>query len=290
MKREVIEEIIIKAINDLDEKCGISPSQRAEEFDASMFEDERWDNDGELAVGREDENILSPIGELQQAQEDLQNNREYSHLERIASLLWNSGEWHKSINKYIRDGEIQSYVHGWSEEELTDGFVFGGDMGIYSLVEDGMDINDIFDMSNPYEKKQYEKYMKYEPMEITIPQVADTLRKVIDKTKLQNDSIVYRVGKFDGNMKVGDYGKFEGLTSTTYNPKMIDYMKENYDWMDSSDYTMKIYAPKGTNGVVFGDNNLCDGDAESELLLNHNQKYVVLSVDKKNKECEILLY
>ena len=52
---------------------------------------------------------------------------------------------------------------------------------------------------------------------------------------------------------------------------------------------MTIYAPTGTKGVVLNRHNGCV-DWQSELLLDKNQRYVVLSRDDKNMTAEILLY
>jgi hypothetical protein len=57
-------------------------------------------------------------------------------------------------------------------------------------------------------------------------------------------------------------------------------------------YEIKIYAPKGTRGVVLDNENLGCSNTASEFLLDKNQKYVVLSKDDSHEPptVEILLY
>lgn len=294
VNEQQIKKIIDELVTPYNVKCGdgyISPSERAEQFDPSTFNEELYDNDGELMHGIGTSALVSPIGELQQQQEDLQNTIDYTHLENLSALMWNSGDWFKLLNEYIRDGEWEKFIpEGMTKDELLNGFEFGSDYEIYEFFKNGGDVNEMFDLNDPTDRKLYDEYLKYEPMTVTLPQMADTLKNAIKKSSLLEDTVVYRLGYFDESIEVGKSGVLKGFTSSTYNPKFIDYMKENYDWMGSDDYVIKIYAPKGTNGSVFGNNNFGDGDKESELLFNDGQKYVVLSRDAENKTAEILLY
>ncbi len=251
------------------------------------FKEEKYNGDG-LGVKVTVSGLVaqgSLIGELQRVQEDLQNTIDYPHSEVMSALAWNSGHnfiWINSYERGMEDWYEQNNESNASKEELLDGIMWG-DIEVYDALSEGVSPVEIFGEDgewDDYGRKLYDHYLKYEPMKLSIPQITNNLKSAINKSELQNDTVVYRVGELDESLEINGHGVLKGFTSTTYNKNYIDSMKEGYDWMKTGkNYTIKIYAPKGTKGAVFGDNKLGDGDMESELLFNSGQKYVLFSKD-----------
>lgn len=109
-----------------------------------------------------------------------------------------------------------------------------------------------------------------------------TLNKALNKGKgLLQDTILYRFGHWD-NLKEGEIGVWDGITSTTY-------QEESSYTFDNSENRklLKIYAPKGTKGLVINQDNGLAQYNEHEFLMPSNVRYYVLS--NNNDEIEILL-
>lgn len=100
---------------------------------------------------------------------------------------------------------------------------------------------------------------------------------MFDKVKgLSNNLRIYRGGKFDASLNVGDISEFDTFTSCSF--------KENIGkgYADKEGrYMMTILAPEGTKALI-GTHKFDNGyyhDLEHELTLNKGQKYEVVSKD-----------
>ncbi len=130
-----------------------------------------------------------------------------------------------------------------------------------------------------------EKYEKMFDDEEYFNQITEGIDNIIEKSPpIQENTTLFRGGKFPPNMKVGDHGVFKSFTSTSYSQKVA----ERFD--NDEKYLIKIRVPKGTKGVFLNPNQFDVMSFESEMLLGRNQKYTVLDIDNENKEVEILLY
>lgn len=119
--------------------------------------------------------------------------------------------------------------------------------------------------------------------ELSVQQQADAIHNAILKSpRLQQDTVLYRGGRWVSGLKAGDKGEFSSFSSTSYQESIA----KGFGGGDR--YKIKIYAPKGTKGVLVND----DFDNEyhqHEWLLDKGQKYVVLSQNDETHEVEILL-
>ena len=115
------------------------------------------------------------------------------------------------------------------------------------------------------------------------------LDSAIEKApRLTQDTILFHGGIFDGDLKVGDVSNWKGFTSTSYDESVSRdvFTGNNYE---NPEYLVKIYAPKGTKGVVIT-GELGQG-MEHEFLLKENQRFQVLNIDKNTNppSAEVLL-
>ncbi len=101
---------------------------------------------------------------------------------------------------------------------------------------------------------------------------------------LIEDMVLYRGGKLDIHLREGDHSKFKGYTSTTFQKYTAD------EYTSSGDMLIKVYAPKGTKGIVGNDDwNFRNGFMEHEYVLPRNQGFTVLSIDYDKGIAEIIL-
>jgi len=116
---------------------------------------------------------------------------------------------------------------------------------------------------------------------------ASVLDSIIEKVpRLTQDTILFHGGMFDGNLKVGDVSNWKGFMSTSYDEDVSKNIFTGNN-LESPEYLVKIYAPKGTKGMVIT-GELGQGN-EHEFLLKSNQRFQVLSVNPDTLEAEILL-
>ena len=257
--------IILKAINNAIGKCDYPKAIALREFDEKNYVTETYSSN-EDSHGKS-----SPIGKLQQEQEDLQASIDYDGLDRAVL-----GDYGLSsfipINKYLNQAE------GWENE-------------VYYTDENG-------DYDPEYDEKTRTLNVRYSDnsddydMEyLSVFEEISALNNVIDKSpRLKQDTVLYRYGHFEEGGTPNQHGVLKGFSSATYNEYVASDSIRKYPFAKSENrYMMKIYAPKGTKGVVL-DNNLTGRDFQSEFLIGRNQRYIILNQDDSNKTVEILLY
>ena len=118
-----------------------------------------------------------------------------------------------------------------------------------------------------------------------IKQYTETMTNYLDNESIgiEYDTVLYRGGQWDTNLKVGDVKETELMFPTTYSKK---YAEECRD--EDSKYLIKIYAPYGTKGIMVDSPSLADElYDEYEFLMNKNQKYIVLDVNDADKTATI---
>lgn len=118
---------------------------------------------------------------------------------------------------------------------------------------------------------------------------------IVNCPRLFDDMVLYHGGKWDDSLNVGDKGVFEGFTSTSLQKCIANRFSEGdgVAKYNEKQYVVKIYAPKGSKGAYISTESL---DMEHgakwnqhEIVLDRNQKFVVISRDDDKKEVEILL-
>lgn len=100
---------------------------------------------------------------------------------------------------------------------------------------------------------------------------------------LVEDTILFRGGRLDELMEVGEIGKFKAPTSTSYREATAK------NFVEEDEYLIEIYAPKGTKGIVVNDGRFHKHSSSHEYTLAPGQEYVVLEVDRAKKIAKILL-
>lgn len=114
------------------------------------------------------------------------------------------------------------------------------------------------------------------------------LDDAISKTPpLATDTILYRYGALPEGLIVGDVSRFKGFTSTSYQEGTVEKFKNGYYGDLKDRYKLKIYAPKGSKGVLV--NDTFEAMKEHEWLLPRNQRYYVVSINNDTMEAELLL-
>ena len=246
IKRKTIEEVFTNVI---ESKCHDYPKAVAlRNYDASTYTVESY------APGQDyTDTDNSPVGELQQKQEELQSNVDYTYEDKCVLNYYGNSSF----------GLINDYL--WDNLYLN---------------------NLIFDINGNPIKKDLFLYAGDEVIHKSIPEQVKILSNIIDKSpRLQKDSILYRAGHWSPGMKPGEHGTLKGFSSTSFNQEV----SKEWKTFKEDKYLMRIYAPKGTRGVVLTEDNSL-ADWQSEFLLDKNQKYIVLSQDDANKTVDILLY
>ena len=118
-----------------------------------------------------------------------------------------------------------------------------------------------------------------------IKQYTETMINYLNNESIgiEYNTVLYRGGRWDTNLKVGDVKETGLMFPTTYSK---DYAEECRD--DDSKYLIKIYAPYGTKGIMVDSPSLADElYDEYEFLMNKNQKYIVLDVNDDDKTATI---
>lgn len=290
----VSKELISKSISDAIIKCTPTIKQRFEGFDPSIYKTERYSRkDGQIKTAER-----SPVGALQQRQEDLQDEIDYNNEEK--SMLSEYSVDFAQFSAYY-----YHYPYGYTED-LGEGTSWMVDCYKWEYDENGkrvfkkplelidFNIHDFTDYNAQTGHYSDGSWMRYDDYLYQIPFMKgiEVLDNMIDKSPpLQDNTVLYRVGVFDPNLKAGETSKFKSYTSTSFNSYVPKNGIKKYAGFNPSEdcYQLKIYAPKGTKGIVPCENTGCM-DWQSEFTLGRNQKYIVLSVDNYKKTAEILLY
>lgn len=275
---------LIKAIDNYLEKCHDYPKARAiREFNPQNYQEETWDSSHDI--------IPSPQGYLQRTQEDLQKTVNYTSLEMGAMEDYATCSF-IPLNHWLNGGELPTTYSEVQELAITTGV-----MG-YLQGEDGNFIHDdttkgefVMAVHN-FTGKWGSSEHTY--VDLTMPQEDKLISRAIQKTPpLQQDTVLYTYRELPLDLKVGDHGVIKGYGSTSFNPYVIDDIMEGGAWVQREKnrrLKCKVYAPKGTQGVVLGDTTVGHIAWQSEWLLNKNQRYFVHSIDYDKMEAEIVLY
>lgn len=281
--------VISKSIDDAIVKCGPTISMRISAFNPKDFKSEKYSRkDGQIKTAKR-----SPVGKLQQLQEDLQDEIDYTNEEKsmlsqysIDFFPFTAYFYKDAFPEYFR--KMNCFKWEWGGKN--------GNERIYKqpleLIDFGLDDFTGYDA----QKGEYPdgSYMTYDGSIGTIPfmkgiEILDNM--IARSPPLQENTLLYRIGVFDKNLKPGDTSKFKSYTSTSFNSYVAKSGLRKYAGFEPDEecYQLKIYAPKGTHGVVPCQNTGCK-DWQSEFTLGRNQKYIVISVDHFKKTAEILLY
>lgn len=235
----------------------------------------------------------SPVGALQQKQEDLQNQIEYTNEEKSVlssytiSNFWGYSAWfyHQGLSN---DWRFDVYNWKWETYYDTD---YGREMNRKVLDEpltfQSLNVYDFTNVTNLYDAPDMPPVIK----EIGFDKSIDIFDNMIEKSPpLQENTTLYRIGDFPLDMVEGERGEWKSYTSTSFNSYVAKNGLKKYAGFNPGDdrYQIKIYAPKGTKGIVPCDNTGCQ-DWQSEFTLGRNQKYVVLNVNHVDKTAEVLL-
>lgn len=128
-----------------------------------------------------------------------------------------------------------------------------------------------------------------EPYKQGIKNSADAISGYIDESEgLEYDTVLYRGGHWDKNTKVGDVKSTPVLNSTSFSERTA-YTVGITDQGKEDGYLIKVYAPKGTKGLMVNAPSLAHDFPEHEYLLGKGQKYIVLDVDDVNKTATVKL-
>ena len=268
VSREIIEQVLEKS---LQAKCHEYPKSIALKYYNEHKENFVTETYG---YGVDSRTIPSPVGRLQQIQADLQEEIYYESLERGVLRDY-------STNSFIPLSLMLNGVPDWEDICRFIGYDFGN--GFVMPVLD-------FDKDNDpnYEGSPW--------VDMSMPQESKMLSQAIDKSpRVQSDCIVFRYGELPLDIPVGGHGTFKNFLSTSYNPYVaFEDIPNGGTWVQGSHakqtrYKLTINVMKGTKGIVLNRHTGCP-DWQSELLLDKNQRYIVLSRDDTNMTAEILLY
>lgn len=272
----VSKQLILKEVTLAMEKCGNNyPKAKALKY----YNEHKNDFQSEEYLSNS-RRIPSPVGVLQQAQADLQEQIIYDGLEK--------GVLHDySTNSFVPLGMYLNNIPNWEEECEFIGYDFGDGFIMPVLDYDRVD-------DDGYTLPQYKDGGAR--VDLSMPQESEMLSNMIDKSpRVQTDSIVYRYGDLPIDIGVGEHGVIKSFQSTSYNPYVaFEDIAEGGTWIDQYDkgmvrYKQRIFVMKGTRGIVLNKHTGCM-DWQSELLLDKGMKYVVLAKDDANLTADILVY
>ena len=137
------------------------------------------------------------------------------------------------------------------------------------------------------------------PTNLTLKDWSNGMSHLIEESpRMQTDCVAWRYGRLpldkNGNIPLeGQEGKWDGFTGLTMNEKLIQkgsYLKDEAGWVDKENrYKIKVLMPHGTKCVALGDSVGCD-PWQNEILLDKNQKCIIMDKDDKRKTATVLLY
>lgn len=269
---------------DTEDKCRgyLSPSQRVKKFNPNDFVQETYAENQDWNNTKKESYFISPVGTLQQIQQDLQDKTDYPTEDKnfMNNFHWDSYWFY--INQFLNK----------DMNEKTREFIFdeNGDFRKHDVFMKGELTLGPDDYS---EDKKFMGYHNSYTVPMDINDMIGRTSKVIDESpRLQQNTLLHRFGTWTPGLKAGDWGDLKGFLSTSYNPYVAEesIKHSGLNWIDSDRYMMNIYALKGVKGLVMDSNNFDSGNRYSEWLLDNGQRYVVLSQDDINKTVDILVY
>ena len=116
--------------------------------------------------------------------------------------------------------------------------------------------------------------------------IDEIARTIEDSPRLTEDVTIFRGGEVPNahELKVGDVFEVEGFQSYSLNQDVaIDFLDEYPDR-----YLIKTHAPKGSKGVHI-DDDIFQGLAEDEWLLQKGQKHKVIDINTETQELTTIL-
>ena len=254
-----------------------SPSVRASEFNQKNFKGEEYEDNQNAHPHYDDMDYYwdSPQGRLQKIQSDLQskmNNFTYENPE------WSGVDANPEVAKDNYTYEEIDIINQWAtySYDSINGYLYSDYPSGDSEIDTDIEV-------------------------YTVKDAVDILSRAINKSpRLQENAVTYRYGRVNEleQMEVGDWGKFDGFVSTSFNYTVATHaFKEQVQkYSDTSNRgVIRLFNPQGTKGVVV-DDTVYSHDYQSEWLLDKGQKYVLVNkgmVDYDGEEVmtyDILLY
>lgn len=209
--------------------------------------------------------LPSPSGKLQRVQAGLQENVDYTGLEKGVAHDY-------STNSYIPLNMMLNNVPNWQDKcRFITHYI--NDKGEFIMpVDDG----------------------RGEWTDVSINRESQILSEMINKSpQVAVDTTVYRYGELPLDIEIGGHGRFKGFQSTSYNPFIaFEDIPEGGAWVQGEKdrrYKMTVHVMKGTKGMVLNEHTGCH-DWQSELLLDKGMRYVVLDKNDSDMTAEILIY
>lgn len=283
VRYSTIIDIIDKSLN----KCHDYPKARALDYfkaNQDNFANETYD------YGDNPNQLPSPQGHLQRIQEELQEDVEYTDLETGTIYGYQTNNYIE-LGIWLNTGQMPK-----TPNEIRE--VFGGLATGYMLDENGNYMNrwERGDEQGTYHSTILSGLREDDttPVRMTLEDQDKHLTSAINKTPpLQQDTVLYSYRELPADIQVGDHGTFRGYSSCTYNPFVVDDIKQGGPWVvgeENRRYKVKIYAPFGTKGMVVGETTSTNLTWQSEWLLGKNQRYIVWSKNDNDMTAEIILY
>ncbi len=276
---------IINTIEEYVEKCHDYPKANAiRNFDPDNFIEEVYYD------GTEKNRIPSPQGHLQRTQEELQKNVNYTNLE-IGTMHDYQTNSYIALNYWLNGGELPTNRRSPMMMDIGFwmGYIRGEDGELISGEGEGEFVMAVHNYTGGWRSKEGHEYI-----DLSIPQEDELLHRAIDKTPpLQQDTVLYRYGELPDGLSVGSHSVIKGYGSTSFNDYVPQDIMNNGAWVQEEKdrrFNIKVYAPKGTKGVVFNRESSGLPAWQSEFLLDKGQRYFVHSIDYENMTAEIVLY
>ena len=117
-----------------------------------------------------------------------------------------------------------------------------------------------------------------------LEQKINNLSSAIQKTSLEDDTIVYHGGHFDISQVVGDEVLFKGFTSCSYQKSIANNFSD--DTSEEVGFVYRIALPKGSQGLCanakINSKELSSYRHENELLLDKGFKGRIAEIDYEN--------
>lgn len=277
---------ILKIMDNYVQKCTDYPKYQALKYfkeHMDEFQEERYDSDPNR--------IPSPQGHFQRMQEQLQEDVEYDAFEQATLEDYQTNSF-IPLGYYLNDGLMPT-----TKNEMRQlGFTFGG----YIQNEDGdflygdrADEKGVFVVPVHYYPDGRENG-NHEYITLSMAEEDKHISSAIQKSPpLQQDTVLYSYRELPLDIKEGNHGVIKNYGSCSFNEHVCEDIRDNGEWVQGEKdrrYMCKIYAMKGTQGVVLNERITDLPPWQSEWLLNKNQRYIVWSKNDDDMTAEIILY
>lgn len=271
--------IILKSLEDAISKCGPTIKQRFERFNEKDYNLEEYspeqDPDNSKHLPENKYVFTSPVGRIQQIQEDLQDKVDYNIVDIAMAEHWSLGESMTVNNTILQEKYPDRFKNSPTEQRC------------YSMDSKRTYRVDHWDELHPEDKDTVGWYPEF-----TTKEVISFLDDLIKKSpELQENCVLYRCGSLPTGLKVGDAGVLDCFSGCSFNPYVAEKKIREMPWVKKGRYNIRIFAPKGIKGFVPYEGLDCE-DWQSEFVLGRGQKFILLSRNTKTKPrtADILLY